>query len=99
MLGTAQSFRLLRAKRRCNGTVRPSEPSLRGFVDRPEPWRRDRQDAAFSLDQDIAGIGGSCGDKRDPAGLARCHLTAYPLSQGAGLAKTAAGKQQPDLPI
>src|SRR5207302_8893920 len=98
MLRTAQSFGLLGTKRRGHSAIRPGQPSFRGLVDRPEPWRRDRQNAAFSFDQDIARIGGGGRDEGDPAGLTGCCLLAYPFCQGAGLSKTPARQQQPDLP-
>src|SRR5262252_3161143 len=43
-------------------------------------------------------IGGGGGDEGDPAGLSGCRLLTHPFRQGAGLAKTSARKQQPDLP-
>src|SRR5690242_11804876 len=61
-------------------------------------WRRDGKNAAFSFDQDIACIGGGGRDEGDPAGLSVCRLVAYPFCQRAGLSKTTAREQQPDLP-
>src|SRR5690349_24751324 len=98
MLGSAQSFGLLGTKCRRHGAVRPSQPSFGGLVNRPEPWRRDGKNAAFSFDQDIARIGGGGRDEGDPAGLSGCRLVAYPFCQRAGLSKTTAREQQPDLP-
>jgi hypothetical protein len=48
--------------------------------------------------EDIARIDGGGRDEGDPAGLSGCRLLAYPLRQGAGLSKTPARQQQPDLP-
>src|SRR5690349_22701638 len=89
MLGSAQSFGLLGTKCRRDRAIRPSQPSFRGLVDRPEPWRRDGKNAAFSFDQDIARIGRGGRDEGDPAGLSGCCLVAYPFCQGAGLNMTA----------
>src|SRR3954453_13878805 len=36
--------------------TRPGQPSFRGLIDRPEPRRRDRQNAALAFDQDVARI-------------------------------------------
>src|SRR4029077_480149 len=99
MLGTAQPFRLLGAKGRGDGSVRPGQAPLRGLVYRPAPWRRHRENAALSFYQDIARIGGGRRDDANPAGPSRGALTAYPFCQGAGLAKAAAGEQEPDRPI
>src|SRR5437868_11682271 len=99
MLGTAQPFRLLGTEGRRNGAIRPGQPPFRGLVSRPKPWRRDRENAAVSFDQNVADIGGGGRDEGDPAGPSRSRLMADPFCQGAGLAKAPTRKQQPNLPI
>ena len=73
MLRTAQSFRLFGTECRCDCAVRPGQPPFRGLVDWPEPWRRDRKDAAFAFNQNVARIGCRGRDECNPAGLPRCH--------------------------
>jgi hypothetical protein len=59
----------------------------------------DRQQTALAFDHDVAGIGGSRRDQRDPAAAVMDDLVANTLRTAAGLTKAAAGQQQPDPPI
>src|SRR5215472_13237662 len=98
MLPTAQPVGFFGTECRRNGAIRPGQPPLRGLVDRTERGRRDRQNAALALHQDIARISGGGGDEGNPAGSPRGHLLANPLRQGARFSKAAAREQQPNLP-
>ena len=98
MLGTAQSFGLLGTKCRRDGAIRPAQASFRGLVDRPEPRRCDRKNAAVSFNPDIARIGGGGRDEGNPRGLSGRRLLTHPFCQRARLSKAPAGEQQPDLP-
>jgi hypothetical protein len=66
------------------------QPSFRGLVDRLEPGRGDRQNAALSFHQDIARIGGGGRDEGNSASLTGSCLLAHPFRQCPGLAKTPA---------
>src|SRR5215469_16828192 len=92
MLGPAQPFRLLGTECRRDDAIWPGQSPFRGLVDRPEPWRRDRQNAALPFDQDVTRIGGCGGDEGEPAGLSGCRLLTDPFRQGAGFAETSARK-------
>jgi hypothetical protein len=59
-------------------------------IDRPEPRRGDRQNAALSFHQDIARIGGGGRDEGNSASLTGSCLLAHPFRQCPGLAKTPA---------
>src|SRR6266852_3788732 len=98
MLRATQPFRLLGAEGCCDTAIRPGKPAFRGLVYRSGPWRRDRKDAAFSFNQDIARIGGRRRDECNPAGLPRRRLLADPLRQRPRLPKATASQQLPDLP-
>ena len=92
MLRAAQTARLIGAKERSDGAVGPHHAALRRHIARSLGGRRDRENAAVTLDHDVAGILESRSDQRDAT---HALFDARPdiFRAGARLAKTAPGEQ------
>lgn len=99
VLLAAETIWLLGGVKVALGAVWPDEPQLRRLVDRREPGRGDREDAALSLDEDVADIARRGADQRLPSVALRANGIDRPLAQGARLAEPAACEEQPCPPV
>lgn len=107
MLRTAKTFRLLGREHRRHCAVRPGQspfgwligwPPQQIAVPRFIPGPADREQPALTLHHDVSSI--RCRRRNQPdAPGAGPHLLPHPFGAGPRLAKTAAGEDQPVLPV
>ena len=78
-------------------TVGPCQPALAGLVKRALRIGRNRQNAGFALNHNIARVGRSRSHQGDPT-TPRLDLRPHPFGAATGLAKAAPSHQQPYPP-
>ena len=81
------------------GPVGPREARLGGLPEGTIPGRGCREDAALSLDEHIAHVGGGGAYEGDALGASSLDLTADPLHHDARLTGAATCEDQPDPPV